>query len=287
MLRVRQGQAVRQQLRQSLRARIHRELQDHVAHIGPRLEPMPFRSRDDRAQHRRSRARAGTPQEHPVLRGEQQGGQTAAVLMSLCTTCENLGIDPRAYLRDVLGRISTHPANRIDELLPIVGRSCAGRRRRNPLTRPEPRVRQHPGRTWVTVRAALRSVRPAFVSVPGDLDEIACTETRPGSGRALNIVSPRRSLRRCTSRTDTPILSQGLAVPSAGLSFGFNVISISVRMYTFKRRRRFSSQCARNWYGASPTTCSFARKAFQLSFQRAKSSLGRCPRFFCRPMNTS
>ena len=40
------------------------------------------------------------------------------MLMSLCTTCKNLGIDPQAYLRDVLDRISTHPAKRIDELLP-------------------------------------------------------------------------------------------------------------------------------------------------------------------------
>jgi transposase len=38
--------------------------------------------------------------------------------MSLCTTCKDLGIDPQAYLRDVLDRISTHPARRIDELLP-------------------------------------------------------------------------------------------------------------------------------------------------------------------------
>jgi transposase len=38
--------------------------------------------------------------------------------MSLCTTCKNLGIDPQAYLRDVLDRISTHPARRIEELLP-------------------------------------------------------------------------------------------------------------------------------------------------------------------------
>jgi hypothetical protein len=28
------------------------------------------------------------------------------------------GIDPQAYPRDVLDRISTHPAKRIDELLP-------------------------------------------------------------------------------------------------------------------------------------------------------------------------
>jgi transposase len=50
--------------------------------------------------------------------GSDRGGETAAVLMSLCTTCKNLGIDPQAYLRDVLDRISTHPARRIEELLP-------------------------------------------------------------------------------------------------------------------------------------------------------------------------
>ena len=50
--------------------------------------------------------------------GSDRGGRTAAVLMSLCTTCKSLGIDPQAYLRDVLERISTHPASRIEELLP-------------------------------------------------------------------------------------------------------------------------------------------------------------------------
>jgi hypothetical protein len=38
--------------------------------------------------------------------------------MSLCATCKSLGIDPEAYLGDVLDRISTHPARRIEELLP-------------------------------------------------------------------------------------------------------------------------------------------------------------------------
>jgi transposase len=53
-----------------------------------------------------------------LFAGSDKGGETAAVLMSLCTTCKDLGIDPQAYLRDVLDRISTHPARRIEELLP-------------------------------------------------------------------------------------------------------------------------------------------------------------------------
>ena len=50
--------------------------------------------------------------------GSDRGGETAAVLMSLCTTCKTLGIDRQAYLRDVLDRISTHPARRIEESPP-------------------------------------------------------------------------------------------------------------------------------------------------------------------------
>jgi transposase len=53
-----------------------------------------------------------------LFAGSDKGGQTAAVLMSLCTTCKALEINPEAYLRDVLDRISTHPARRIEELLP-------------------------------------------------------------------------------------------------------------------------------------------------------------------------
>ena len=53
-----------------------------------------------------------------LFAGSDKGGETAAVLMSLCTTCKALGIDPEAYLRDLLDRISTHPARRLEELLP-------------------------------------------------------------------------------------------------------------------------------------------------------------------------
>jgi hypothetical protein len=50
--------------------------------------------------------------------GSDNGGRTAAVLTSLIATCKRLGVDPFAYLRDLIGRIAAHPKSRIGELLP-------------------------------------------------------------------------------------------------------------------------------------------------------------------------
>jgi hypothetical protein len=38
--------------------------------------------------------------------------------MRPCMACKTLGVDPQAYLRDVLDRISTHSMRRVEELLP-------------------------------------------------------------------------------------------------------------------------------------------------------------------------
>lgn len=46
------------------------------------------------------------------------GGQRAEVFYSLVETCKRLGVNPYEYLRDVIDRVSTHPASRIQELLP-------------------------------------------------------------------------------------------------------------------------------------------------------------------------
>ena len=50
--------------------------------------------------------------------GSENGGQTAAILMTFCSTCHKLKINTWEYLKDVLQRINTHPMSKIDELLP-------------------------------------------------------------------------------------------------------------------------------------------------------------------------
>ena len=53
-----------------------------------------------------------------LFAGSLRGGQRAAAVMSLLQSAKLNGIDPHAYLRDVLARLPTQPASRIDELLP-------------------------------------------------------------------------------------------------------------------------------------------------------------------------
>ena len=50
--------------------------------------------------------------------GSETGGRTAAILTSLTATCRRLGINPWLYLKDVLVRIRTCPAEQRATLLP-------------------------------------------------------------------------------------------------------------------------------------------------------------------------
>jgi len=53
-----------------------------------------------------------------LFAGSNDGGERAAAIYTLTETAKLNRIDPAAWLIDVLARLATHPAKRIDELLP-------------------------------------------------------------------------------------------------------------------------------------------------------------------------
>src|SRR5207253_10099065 len=53
-----------------------------------------------------------------LFAGSDRGGERAAAMYTLIATAKLNGIDPQAWLDDVLRRIADHPASRLDQLLP-------------------------------------------------------------------------------------------------------------------------------------------------------------------------
>jgi transposase len=53
-----------------------------------------------------------------LFAGSEAGGRRAAAMYSLIETAKLNGVNPQAYLADVLARIADHPAKRVAELLP-------------------------------------------------------------------------------------------------------------------------------------------------------------------------
>ncbi len=53
-----------------------------------------------------------------LFAGSDRGGERAAAMYSLIVSAKMNDIDPQAWLADVLARIASHPASRLDDLLP-------------------------------------------------------------------------------------------------------------------------------------------------------------------------
>ncbi len=50
--------------------------------------------------------------------GSEGGGKSAAIAYTLIQTAKLNGVDPQAWLTDVLKRIADHKITRLDELMP-------------------------------------------------------------------------------------------------------------------------------------------------------------------------
>jgi len=53
-----------------------------------------------------------------MFSGSDEGGRRAAAVYSLVETAKLNGVNPQAYLREVISRIAGHPVNRLEPLLP-------------------------------------------------------------------------------------------------------------------------------------------------------------------------
>lgn len=122
--------AVGQQLRDPAR-RVRGHPAERLPQVGERIDTQAPPSRR-RAEQDRRRPPASLPANSQFFRlcrarhnhknwlhlGSDRGGRTAAVLMGLVQSCKRLVNEPFAYLQDVLERVSTHRASRVDDLLP-------------------------------------------------------------------------------------------------------------------------------------------------------------------------
>jgi transposase len=64
-----------------------------------------------------------------LFAGSEAAAHRTAILCSLVQTCKHLQINPFVYLRDILERVSTHPARLVLELTPREWRQLPGGRR--------------------------------------------------------------------------------------------------------------------------------------------------------------
>jgi hypothetical protein len=87
------------------------ELAAHTAHAsGNEPQPLARYGQNDRT--------IAIGRKNYLFAGSDAGGRRAAALYSLIETAKLNGLNPQAYIADVLARIGDHPARRIADLLP-------------------------------------------------------------------------------------------------------------------------------------------------------------------------
>ena len=77
----------------------------------------PPRREPEKIQHRRL-CKYMDKRSNWLFAGSLRAGQRAAAIMSLIQSAKLNGHDPYRYLKDVLERLPTQPASRLEELLP-------------------------------------------------------------------------------------------------------------------------------------------------------------------------
>jgi hypothetical protein len=75
-----------------------------------------------------------------LFAGSVRGGHAAAILYTLVESCRLAEVDMLDYFADVLVRVNTHPASRIDELVPANWAKALDRERRAHASAAEPQL---------------------------------------------------------------------------------------------------------------------------------------------------
>ena len=78
-----------------------------------------------------------------LFAGSDTGGNRAAAVASLVATARMNGLDPEAYLRDVLERIADHPVARVADFLPWNLRRSTAPAHGQPPPAPSPDAYEH------------------------------------------------------------------------------------------------------------------------------------------------
>src|SRR5260370_1256368 len=121
--------------------RMRRDALDDITQIGEGIDLQVLAGLHQRKQDGGAVRRRFAPREQPILTaqhdrserllrpivlgrknwlfaGSEAAAHRTAILFSLVQTCKHLQINPFAYLRDVIERVSTHPARLVLELTP-------------------------------------------------------------------------------------------------------------------------------------------------------------------------